>query len=185
MGSGGLNPVFITKSANANIAARRVAWGKVHNAGQICIAPNYILIHPSLEQEFVQAFIQALRVYLPNGAKGSQDFSSVIDKRSFHRIKSLLDNTKGNILCGGNTDEATRFIEPTLAKVNDPNDVLLSEEIFGPVIPMLVVEKVDEMLSLAKRIGDTPLAMYIFSGDKEEQESSEFVSFKRIWGFDS
>lgn len=73
-------------------------------------------------------------------------------------------------------DEATRFIEPTLVKVTDPDDALLSEEIFGPIIPMLVVERVDEMLSLAKRIGDTPLAMYVFSGDKAEQEYSKLIT---------
>jgi beta-apo-4'-carotenal oxygenase len=150
-----------------------VVWGKIHNAGQVCIAPNHILIHPSKEQEFVESFIQSVNSYLPNGAIGSPDMASIIEKRSFHRIKDLLEKSNGTILYGGNTDEATKFIEPTLVKVTDPNDALLSEEIFGPVIALLVVERVDEMLSLAKRIGDTPLGMYIFSGDKAEQEYSE------------
>lgn len=173
--SGGINPTFVTESANAKIAAKRVCWGKIHNAGQICIAPNYVLIHPSQEQEFVQSFIQSVKAYLPNGAIGSPDMASIIDMRSYHRIKGLLEKTTGMILYGGNTDEATKFIEPTLVKVTDPNDALLSEEIFGPILPILVVERVDDMLALAKRIGDTPLAMYIFSGDKAEQEHSKLA----------
>lgn len=117
---------------------------------------------------------------------GSPDMASIIEKRSFHRIKGLLERSKGSILYGGKMDEATRFIEPTLVKVTDPDDALLSEEIFGPIIPMLVVERVDEMLSLAKRIGDTPLAMYVFSGDKAEQEYSKFItSFRDIMDFGS
>lgn len=177
---GGLNPTFVTESANATIAAKRICWGKIHNAGQVCIAPNYILIHPSQEQEFVQSFIQSIQTFLPNGTMGSPDMASIIDIRSYHRIKSLLEKTTGAILCGGNMDEATRFIEPTLVKVTDPSDALLSEEIFGPIIPMLVVERVDDMLALAKRIGDTPLAMYVFSGDKTEQEYSKPTIFREI-----
>lgn len=160
-----------------------MVWGKIHNAGQVCIAPNYVLVHPSKEQEFVESFIQSIKTYLPNGAIGSPDMASIIEKRSFHRIKGLLENSKGTILCGGHTDEATKFIEPTLVKVTDISDTLLSEEIFGPVLAMLVVEKVDEMLSMAKRIGDTPLAMYIFSGDKAEQETSKLAVFERVMIF--
>ncbi|KAH0602779.1 uncharacterized protein H6S33_008429 [Morchella sextelata] len=167
---GGLNPVFVTASANATIAAKRTAWGKLHNAGQICIAPNYVLVHPSQEQAFVQGFIQAISTYLPNGAKGSPDMASIIDGRSFERVKGLLQTTKGNILCGGGVDEHTRFIEPTLVKVSDVGDTLMNEEIFGPVLAMLVVDNVDEMLNIARGIGETPLAMYVFSSEKEEQE---------------
>lgn len=108
---------------------------------------------------------------------GSPDMASIIDIRSYHRIKGLLEKTTGMILYGGNMDEAKKFIEPTLVKVTDPNDALLTEEIFGPILPMLVVERVDDMLALAKKIGDTPLAMYIFSGDKTEQEYSKAAVF--------
>ncbi|RPB13372.1 aldehyde dehydrogenase [Morchella conica CCBAS932] len=167
---GGLNPVFVTKSADVKTAAKRIAWGKVHNAGQICLGPDYVLIHPSLEREFVESFKNALKIYLPNGAQASPDYGKIVNDRNFNRIKKLLDNSSGTVLCGGSVDESTRFIEPTLVKVTNSSDSLLSEEIFGPVIPMMVVGKVDEMVLLAKRLGDTPLAMYIFSADKLEQE---------------
>lgn len=82
-------------------------------------------------------------------------------------------------------NEATKFIEPTLVKITDPDDALLGEEIFGPIMPMFVVDSVDDMLALAKRIGDTPLAMYIFSADKAEQEYSKpNVFFREIVSFD-
>lgn len=170
----------MTASANAAIAAKRTAWGKLHNAGQICIAPNYVLVHPSQEQAFVQGFIQALSTYLPNGAKGTPDMASIIDGRSFERVKGLLQTTKGTILCGGGVDERTRFIEPTLVKVNDVGDALMNEEIFGPVLAMLVVDNVDEMLSIARGAGETPLAMYVFSSEKEEQEKCKCPALVRV-----
>jgi beta-apo-4'-carotenal oxygenase len=172
----------VTASANATIAAKRTAWGKLHNAGQICIAPNYVLVHPSQEQAFVQGFIQAISTYLPNGAKGSPDMASIIDGRSFERVKGLLQTTKGNILCGGGVDEHTRFIEPTLVKVSDVGDTLMNEEIFGPVLAMLVVDNVDEMLNIARGIGETPLAMYVFSSEKEEQEKCKCLALVRNFG---
>jgi beta-apo-4'-carotenal oxygenase len=167
--------VFVTKSADVKTAAKRIAWGKVHNAGQICLGPDYVLIHPSLEREFVESFKNALEIYLPNGAQASPDYGKIVNDRNFNRIKKLLDNSGGAVLCGGSVDESTRFIEPTLVKVTNSSDSLLSEEIFGPVIPMMVVEKVDEMVLLAKRLGDTPLAMYVFSADKLEQEKSKSI----------
>lgn len=169
----------MTASANAAIAAKRTAWGKLHNAGQICIAPNYVLVHPSQEQAFVQGFIQALSTYLPNGTKETPDMASIIDGRSFERVKGLLKTTKGTILCGGEVDERTRFIEPTLVKVNDVGDALMNEEIFGPVLAMLVVDNVDEMLSIARGVGETPLAMYVFSSEKEEQEKCKCPALVR------
>lgn len=167
--------MFVTKSADVKTAAKRIAWGKVHNAGQICLGPDYVLIHPSLEREFVESFKNALKIYLPNGAQASPDYGKIVNDRNFNRIKKLLDNSSGTVLCGGSVDESTRFIEPTLVKVTNSSDSLLSEEIFGPVIPMMVVGKVDEMVLLAKRLGDTPLAMYIFSADKLEQEKSKSI----------
>ncbi|CUS10471.1 unnamed protein product [Tuber aestivum] len=167
---GGLNPCIITKSADAKLAAKRIAWGKVHNLGQICIGPNYVIIHPSLEAEFVGAFIQTLKKFFPEGASKSPDLARVINKRHYHRITELLNNTKGTILYGGERDESRLFIEPTLVKIASPEDSLLSEEIFGPLLPMLIVEDLDSMISVARKIGDCPLALYIFSAKREEEE---------------
>lgn len=161
------------KSADVKIAAKRIALGKVHNAGQICIGPDYILIHPTLEAEFVKAFASAMKGFHPNGSQNSPDYGCIVNDRNFHRIKNLLGNSRGTVLYGGAQDEATRFIEPTLVKVTDLDDSLLSEEVFGPVLPLMVVEELDEMVRLAKRLGDTPLAMYIFSADKKEQEKGK------------
>ncbi|RPA98582.1 aldehyde dehydrogenase [Choiromyces venosus 120613-1] len=167
---GGLNPCIITKSADAKLAAKRIAWGKVHNSGQVCLCPNYVIIHPSLETEFVGAFIQTLKKFFPEGASKSPDLARIVNKRHYHRITELLNKTKGTILYGGERDESKLFIEPTLVKITSTEDSLLSEEIFGPLLPMLVVEDLDKMISVARQVGDCPLALYIFSGEKEEEE---------------
>lgn len=177
-----MNPCFITKSADAKLAAKRIAWGKFHNLGQVCLAPNYVIIHPSLEAEFVGAFVQSLKEFFPEGASKSPDLGRIVNTRCYHRITELLNNTKGTILYGGGQDESRLFIEPTLVKITSPEDSLLSEEIFGPLLPMLAVEDLDSMISVARKVGDSPLALYIFSGEKEEEEKSKGNTLKICWG---
>jgi beta-apo-4'-carotenal oxygenase len=180
LSSGGLNPCLITESADAKLAGTRTAWGKCHNSGQICIAPDYVLVHPSVETEFVGAYIQALNRFFPEGAAKSPDLSRIINNRHFHRIKGLLENSKGTVLYGGEMDESRCFIAPTLVKVTDLEDSLLSEEIFGPVLPMLVVEDLDKMIALARKIGECPLGLYIFSNVKKDQEKGKVEGLRFV-----
>ena len=99
----------------------------------------------------------------------------IVNTKHFHRITELLNNSEGTILYGGEQDESRLFIEPTLVKITSPEDSLLSEEIFGPLLPMLIVEDLDSMISVVRKVGDCPLALYIFSGEKEEEEKSKGI----------
>lgn len=174
--SGGQNPVLVTSKANVKIAARRVLWGKVHNCGQICIAANHALVDASKETEWVESCASALKRFLPNGTKDPENYGRIVNERHWNRISSLLDNTSGQIVIGGGRDKSALWIEPTIVKVTSIDDPLLKSEIFGPVLPYLVVEGgVKEMVKLVKLIADCPLALYPFTEDKAEEKYSEYA----------
>ncbi|KAI5805562.1 aldehyde dehydrogenase [Peziza echinospora] len=166
---GGINPAIVTKNANIKLAAKRIAWGRALNSGQVCAAPGYILCHPEVEQELVADIAKAWKALYPNGVQASGDIARMNNNRSFNRVKSLLQSTKGEILLGGNLDETDSFIEPTLVKVDSPTDPLLRDEAFGPIIALLTEADLDRALITIRTICATPLAVYIFTNDKKEQ----------------
>lgn len=175
---GGLNPVFITSKADAKLAGKRIGWGKVHNAGQICISPDYVMVDPSMEEAFVQSFTDAINEFYPNGTDDKENFGRIVNDRHFKRITGLLEKSKGEVKFGGKSDAAERWIEPTLVKIGGLDDALLSEEIFGPVLPYMIVEGgVQEMSSIVRKVGDCPLGLYAFTNDAKEQEYSMASQF--------
>ena len=164
---GGRNPAIVTKNANAGLAARRLLWGKVLNAGQVCISQNYTLIEKEIFPLFVEEMKRAMHEFYPNGAQASPDYGRIINHRQWARLKKMLDGTKGQILFGGATDEASRFIEPTLIQISDLSDPLIAEESFGPIIPLVQVDTLSEAIAIANKIHSTPLGAYPF-GTKQE-----------------
>lgn len=172
---GGINPAFVTKSADPRLVARRMLWGKLLNAGQICTSQNYLLVDKSLVSQVVEEFKKAYKEFYPNGAKGSSDFCHIINQASFQRLKSMLDNTKGKIMMGGTMDEKELFIEPTVVQVDSIDDSMCSQESFGPFITILPVDNLDEAISLANGISSTPLGVYPF-GSKADVEKGEYKS---------
>lgn len=164
---GGRNPAIVTKNANLHLAARRLLWAKNMNAGQVCVSQNYIIIDESVLPTFLAEFKIAFNDFYPAGAKASPDYARIINKRQFKRLKTMLDNTKGKILYGGSMDEADLFIEPTLIAVTNPRDSLLTDESFGPLIPILAVPDLDTAIRHANAISDTPLGVYAFGTAKE------------------
>lgn len=173
---GGRNPAFITKNADLRLAARRLLWGKTMNAGQVCTSQNYILADKEIVPRLVDEFAKALKEYFPKGVKESPDYSRIINNASFRRLKAMIDNSHGKILLGGTMDEKEKFIEPTVVQVDSVEDSLLSEESFGPLIPILPVENLDEAIRIANEIDSTPLAVYPF-GTKQEVEKGTFSDF--------
>ncbi|KAG6909490.1 hypothetical protein DXG01_017212 [Tephrocybe rancida] len=165
---GGKSPVIIDPQCDLPAAARRILWGKVVNAGQTCVAPDYILVPRSFQDKFVEALKTAHESFYPESAGPSSPgaFSRIVTPQAWKRIKGLLDNTKGNLVFGGETDEATKFIAPTVVKDVKPDDSLMSEEIFGPLLPIVPVEDVDEAIAFVNA-HDHPLALYVFSQDAE------------------
>jgi beta-apo-4'-carotenal oxygenase len=171
---GGINPAIITKNADPRLVARRLLWGKLMNAGQICTSQNYLLVDKDIVPAVVEEFKKAYNEFYPQGAKASPDYSRIINEASFHRIKSMIDNSKGKILMGGTMDEKERFIEPTLVLVDSPDDSMLVQESFGPLIPILPVENLEEAVNIANGIQATPLGLYPF-GSKADTEKSMFL----------
>ncbi|KAH8821064.1 Aldehyde/histidinol dehydrogenase [Xylogone sp. PMI_703] len=164
---GGLNPAIVTKNANPYLAARRLLWAKFHNAGQVCISQNYTMVDKEILPAFLEQLKVAMDVFFPNGAKASPDYSRIVNHRHFLRIKKMLDETNGKIIIGGEMDESENFIAPTVVIVDDVNDSLIKEESFGPLMPILPVNNIDEAIRIANEVDRTPLGMYPF-GTKEE-----------------
>ncbi len=170
---GGQNPAVVTKHADARLAARRLLWGKVNNAGQVCMAENYVLVDKDVTAAFLAELKIALDEFFPGGVRTSPDYGRIVNQHHFRRLKALLDNTRGKVLLGGAMDEGDRFIEPTFVLVDDIRDPLMAEEIFGPLVSIYPVENLDEAIRIANEVNATPLAVYPF-GNKEETEKSTF-----------
>jgi beta-apo-4'-carotenal oxygenase len=166
---GGRNPAIITRNADPRIAARRLLWGKIFNAGQVCLSENYVLVDKEILPAFLAELKVAMKEFYPNGAKNSPDYGRIVNQRHFNRIKSMLDNSNGKILFGGSMDEEDNFIEPTVIQVDDVNDSLMKDEIFGPLLPIYPIEDLDEAIRIANEVSHTPLALYAF-GKKDETD---------------
>ena len=171
---GGKNPAIVTKRADMRLVARRLLWGKILNAGQVCISQNYILVDREMVPTLVAEFEKAYKEYYPNGARSSPDYGRIINDSSFNRLKGMLDNTKGKILMGGTMDEKDRFIEPTVVQVESPEDSLVAEESFGPFIPILPVTDLDEAIKIANQVHSTPLGVYAFGTKAETDKSMQY-----------
>ena len=166
---GGRNPAIVTRNADIRLAARRLLWGKVHNAGQVCISQNYTLIDKEVFDHFVLELKKAMKEYYPNGTRHTEDFGRIINNRQWQRIKKMLDESQGQILMGGEMDENDRYIELTVIKVSSPTDSLMADESFGPLMPLLPVSNLDEAIRIANEVHATPLAMFPF-GNKTETD---------------
>lgn len=159
---GGKSPVIVDKTANIRLAARRIAFGKVTNGGQTCVAPDYLLLHKSVRDEFVRSYKDALESFFPDG--DMSDMVTIISKRHYDRLKALL--TEGRIMLGGQYDDERRFIMPTLIDQVDLDSPVMKEEIFGPLLPVITYDRINECIDIIKTL-PKPLAFYIFSKDKK------------------
>jgi beta-apo-4'-carotenal oxygenase len=164
---GGRNPAIVTRNADPRLAARRLLWGKFHNAGQVCISQNYIMVDSEILDPFVDQLKIAMKEFFPLGQRESPDFGRIVNKRHFERIKKMIDSTSGEIIFGGETDEKENFIEMTAILVKSPDDSLIKDESFGPLMPILPVTNLDEAIRIANDVHATPLGLYPF-GSKAE-----------------
>ena len=135
---GGKSPCIIDKDADIRRAAKRIAWGKTLNSGQTCIAPDYILIHKDVKDAFVKAFAEAMRELHGEDIKADRHYVRMVNDKAFERVSSYLKD--GDIIYGGRTDAAERFIEPTLLDNVKPDSPVMTEEIFGPVFPIITID---------------------------------------------
>ena len=163
---GGKSPIIVDETANLPLAARRIAFGKVLNAGQTCVAPDYLMIEKSVEAPFIEEYKKALASFFPEGDVSGM--VRIINDKHFERVCNILDNS-GNVVIGGARDAETRFIEPAVLTGVPVDSPAMQQEIFGPVLPVLPYEKLDDCIDFI-RSRPKPLALYIFSENKMNQE---------------
>ena len=158
---GGKSPCIIDRTANIAVAARRIAWGKTLNSGQTCIAPDYILIHRDVKEQFVEAFAAEVKALHGNDVKSDKHYVRLVNDRAFERVSSYIRDAK--VLCGGATDATERYIEPTLLDNPSLTSPVMTEEIFGPVFPVITLEGdfVDRVVEFVTS-REKPLALYYF-----------------------
>ena len=158
---GGKSPCIIDRTANIAVAARRIAWGKTLNSGQTCIAPDYILIHRDVKEQFVEAFAAEVKALHGNDVKSDKHYVRLVNDRAFERVSGYIRDAK--VLCGGATDATERYIEPTLLDNPPLTSPVMTEEIFGPVFPVITLEGdfVDRVVDFVTS-REKPLALYYF-----------------------
>lgn len=164
---GGKSPAIIDADADLRTAARRIAWGKFTNAGQICIAPDYALVDRRAQSEFIALTRAAIREFFGDDPQRSPDYGRIINDRHFNRLRALL--ARGDILHGGQTDAADRYIAPTLIDRPALDSPLMQEEIFGPLLPIIPYDTLDEAIRFVNA-RPRPLALYFFSRNRGNQE---------------
>ena len=162
---GGKSPVIIDESANLDVAARRIAWGKYLNAGQTCIAPDYCLVDRRVEGPFLARLHDAVKQFYGTNPIHSPDYGRIINEQHFTRLSRLLDGEgAGEVAYGGGRDEAVRYFAPTALRNTDPSSSIMNEEIFGPILPTIVVDNVDAAIEFVTA-REKPLALYVFAQD--------------------
>ncbi|KAI1792769.1 NAD-dependent aldehyde dehydrogenase [Ganoderma leucocontextum] len=166
---GGKNPVVLDPKSDLKLAARRILWGRFINSGQMCVCPEYVLVPHGTQDALITAMKEVYEEFYPEGPKDSDSLARIVGVHHAKRIKSLLDNTKGTIVLGGETDVENRYIAPTVVKDVKGDDSLLTDEIFGPILALVPVKDTDEAIAFINA-RDHPLVVYVFSQDKAFQD---------------
>ncbi|MCA0397124.1 MAG: aldehyde dehydrogenase family protein [Bacteroidetes bacterium] len=163
---GGKSPCLVTAKADITVAAKRIAMAKFSNAGQMCIAPDYVLVDASVKEALVMQMIKAIQQFFGDDPKQSSAYGRIINEAQYKRLVGYLQ--EGKIIHGAKTDASEKYIEPTLLDQPSLDAAVMSEEIFGPVLPIITVNSPEETWQIIQRHPD-PLAFYIFSQDTAEQ----------------
>ena len=162
---GGKSPCIIDKSANLEVAAKRVAWGKSLNAGQTCIAPDYLMIHEEVKDQFLKLLVKEWKHLLTKDPQKAKHFVRIVSDKALERLIGYLDN--GTIYHGGKYDKATRYLSPTILTDVQENAPVMQEEIFGPIFPVMTFKDLDEVISFVNK-REKPLALYYFGKDDQK-----------------
>lgn len=172
---GGKSPCIVDADVDIDIAAKRIVWGKFFNAGQTCVAPDYLLVHKNVKDKLFTAMKKAVKEFYGDNPATSPDYARVINAKHFNRLKSMLIG--GKIIFGGTTHESDNYIAPTLIDDIEFNHPLMGDEIFGPILPAFTVDNMEEAFRIAKTF-PKPLAFYLFSNNyKTQQKAVQSIQF--------
>ena len=164
---GGKSPAVICEDANLRVAARRLANPKFSNCGQMCIAPDYILVPPALKDKLIEELIIAIQAFYGKEAEASEHYGKIINEKQWLRLNAYLGD--GEIVYGGKSNKEKLFIEPTIMVGVNPEAKIMQDEIFGPLLPILTYESKEEALSIIQK-NPNPLAFYVFAENKNDQQ---------------
>src|SRR5699024_5599581 len=172
---GGKSPAIVDKDANINFAARRIVWGKFTNAGQTCVAPDYLYVHEKVKFRLLKAMKKHIKSFYGKSPLKNNDYTRIINHSHFERLERFL--SKGTVLHGGNVNRDMLTIEPTILDKITWEDPIMQEEIFGPILPVLSYTYLEDALAQIRSM-DKPLALYYFGEDeKTQQQVIEYVPF--------
>lgn len=169
---GGKSPVIIEKTANIKEAARRIAWGKLMNAGQTCVAPDYVLVDESRKQQFLTEMKTAFSHLYGKEIKKNPDFGRIVNERHMERLQKILEQDAKYLFCGGEADTLQCYIEPAILDLGkDQNAASMQEELFGPILPVLSYHKLEDAVRFVNKRAK-PLALYLFT---KKRSAEKFV----------
>ena len=170
---GGKSPAFVTEKADLQIAAKRIVWGKFINAGQTCVAPDYLYVAENIKAKFLKVLIEEIKKR--NYTDNVDHYCKIINERNFDRLEKMIDREK--VVFGGETNREKRYISPTVLDHVTWDDAVMQEEIFGPILPILTYKNLETAMQTVVE-GEKPLSAYLFSNDAKEQELfTEKLSF--------
>lgn len=165
---GGKSPTIVHSDAKLDIAVNRIVYGKFLNAGQSCIAPDYILVQRSIEKEFIEKVKERIIYCYGENPEESKDFGRIVSERHHERLVGLIDQDK--VVIGGEYNKENKYLAPTVMRDVSIHDKVMEDEIFGPILPILSYEKLDEVYDIISKMPHHPLAFYVFSESKNIQE---------------
>ncbi len=163
---GGKSPCIVDRGARLELAARRIAWGKFLNAGQTCIAPDYLLVDREVKAELLGLLRAWITRFFGEDPRASPDYPRIVNEKHFDRLLGLLES--GVAVCGGQADRGQRYIAPTILDQVSPEDPVMQEEVFGPLLPVLEYERLEQAIAFVNQ-RPRPLALYFFSEDRRRQ----------------
>lgn len=161
---GGKSPCIVDKDAKLELAAKRIVWGKFLNVGQTCVAPDYLCVHSSVKDKLLKLIVEEIHKQFGTEVKNSPDYSRVINTASLNRLKEYLND--GEIYYGGNVDSTELYMEPTILTNVDVDSNVMTEEIFGPILPVIEFDNIQDIISFINK-REKPLALYYFSENKK------------------
>jgi aldehyde dehydrogenase (NAD+) len=164
---GGKSPCIVDCEVDLEVAARRICWGKFLNAGQTCVAPDYVLVHERIEERLIARLVATLRDFYGDDPQNSASYARIVNERHYHRLMQLLPGS-GEVVVGGEADLADRYLAPTIVKNVPPSAPIMADEIFGPILPVVKVRSIEDAIEFVES-RSKPLALYVFSTNQEVQ----------------